>query len=122
MLTAKDIMTSEVVSTRSSCRVEEVTRVLYYHGFSGLPVIDEERRVIGMVSEADILARKTGQDTVRDIMSAPVYTVSEDTPVEEIAALLTERKIKRVPVIREGRLVGIVSRADIVRALAAKKR
>jgi len=122
MVTAREIMTKEVVSTRPSCKVEEVTRVLYYHGISGLPVIDEEKRVIGMVSEADILARKTGQETVGEIMSAPAYTVSEDAPLEEIAALLTEKKIKRVPVVREGKLVGIVSRADVVRALAGRKR
>ena len=122
MTTAKDIMTTRVVSTRPSRKVEEVTRVLYFHGISGLPVVDDQDRVIGMVTEADILGRTTGQDTIRDIMSAPVHTVAEDTPLEEIATLLTDRKIKRVPVVREGKLVGIVSRADVVRALASRRR
>jgi CBS domain-containing protein len=121
MVTAKEIMTKQVVSTRPSCKVDEVTRVLYHHGMSGLPVLDDEKRVIGMVTEADILARTTGQDTIQDIMCAPAYTISEDTPLDEIAALLTDKKIKRVPVVREGRLVGIVSRADIVRALAGRR-
>ena len=120
MVTAKNIMTKDVVSTRPLCKIEEVTRVLYFHGISGVPVIDEQCRAIGMVTEADILSRKTGQDTVQDIMSAPAYTVAEDTPLQQIAALLTEKKIKRVPVVRDDKLVGIVSRADVVRALASK--
>ena len=120
MITAKKIMTKEVVSSRPSSPVEQVIRVLYHHGISGLPVIDDEKRVIGMVTEADILGRKTGQDTVQDIMSAPAYTVSEDTELDQIAVLLSEKKIKRVPVVREGTLVGIVSRADVVRALASR--
>ena len=119
MATAREIMTKEVVSTRPSCKVEEVTRVLYHHGISGLPVVDDQKQVIGMVTEADILARKPGQDTVQEIMSAPAQSVCEDTSLEEIAAVLTEKKIKRVPVVREGKLVGIVSRADLVRALAS---
>ena len=122
MVSARDIMTKEVVSTRPSCKVEEVTRVLYFHGVSGLPVLNEEKRVLGMITEADILGRKTGQDTVVDIMSSPAYTVSEETPLEEIAVLLNEKGIKRVPVVREGRLVGIVSRADLIRALAQQAR
>ena len=122
MVTAKDIMTKQVVSTRPSAKIEEVTRVLYHHGISGLPVTDDEKHVLGMVTEADILGREVGQDKVEDIMSAPAYAVFEDTPFEEIASLLTEHKIKRVPVVREGKLVGIVSRADIVRALAGRRK
>ncbi len=121
MVSARDIMSKEVVSTRPSCKVEEVTRVLYFHGISGLPVIDDAKRVIGMVTEADILGRRTGQETVEDIMSAPAFTISEETPLEEIAVLLTDRKIKRVPVVRDDKLIGIVSRADVVRALAARR-
>jgi CBS domain-containing protein len=121
MSTAKEIMVRQVVSTRPSSTVEEVTRVLYHHGISGLPVCDDEHCVIGIVTEADILGRTTGQDTVADIMKSPVFTVAEDTPLQEIAALLTERKIKRVPVVAEGKLIGIVSRADVVRALAGRR-
>lgn len=121
MVRARDIMTKKVVSTKPSCKVEEVTRVLYFHGISGLPVVDDELRVVGMVTEADILARKTGEDTVQDVMCCPVHTVSEDTGLEEIAVLLTEKKIKRAPVVREDQLVGIVSRADVVRALASRR-
>ena len=121
MATAKEIMTKEVVSTRPSCQVDEVIRVLYHHGISGLPVLDDEKRVIGMVTEADILGRTTGQDTVEQIMSAPAHTVAEDSSLEDIATLLNEKKIKRVPVVSEDKLVGIVSRADVVRALASRR-
>jgi CBS-domain-containing membrane protein len=121
MQIARDIMSREVVSTRPSCRIQEVTRVLYFHGISGLPVIDDEHSVVGMVTEADILGRTTEQETVADIMSAPAFTIAEDTPLEEIAVLLTEKKIKRCPVVHEGKLVGIVSRADVVRALASRR-
>ena len=121
MITAKEIMTRDVVSTTPARKVEEVIRVLSHHGISGLPVIDEEQRVVGIVTEADILGRKTGQDTVQDIMSTPIRAVSEDASLEEIAAILAEGKIKRVPVVREGRLVGIVARADVVRALAGRR-
>ena len=120
-VTARQIMTSDVVTARPSWKVEEVTRVLHEHDISGLPVIDEEKRVIGIVTEADILARKTGQDTAEQIMSSPVHTVSEETQLEEIASLLADNKIKRVPVVREAKLVGIVSRADIVGALASRR-
>lgn len=122
MITARNIMTKKVVSTRPSCKVEEVTRVLYFHNISGLPVVDEEQRVVGMATEADILGRTTGQDTVKDIMSSPAMTVTEDTPLDEIAVLLTDKKIKRVPVVMGGKLVGVVSRADVVRALAGTRR
>ena len=121
MVTAKDVMTRDVVSTRPSCRVEEVTRVLCFHGISGLPVTDDDGNVIGMVSEADILGRTAGQDTIQDIMSSPPITITEEASLEQIAGVLTERKIKRLPVVRDGKLVGIVSRADVVRALAGKR-
>ena len=63
---------------------------------------------------------REGYPTARDMMSAPVITVGEETNLEEIARLLTTHRIKRVPVVRDGRIVGIVSRADLVRALAAR--
>jgi len=121
MVKAKDIMTKDVVCTRPSCKVEEVTRVLYFHGVSGLPVVDDYNCVVGMVTEADILARTSGQDTVQDIMSSPAWTLTEDAALSEIAVLLTDKKIKRVPIVRESKLVGIVSRADLVRALAGQR-
>ncbi len=116
---ASDIMTRRVHTTTPQASVQEVAQLLYRERISGLPVVDEHQRIIGMITEADII-RTIARDDLRvaDIMSRNLVTVEEDTPVSEIAALLTERRIKRVPVVQAGRVVGIVSRADIVQAVA----
>jgi Tol biopolymer transport system component len=80
MATAKDVITKQGVSTRPSAKIEEVTRVLQHHGISGLPVTNAEKRGLGMVTEADTLGRKAGQDKVEDIMPAPAHAVFDDTP------------------------------------------
>ncbi len=117
MVTAKDIMTKRVVTVSPCTSVKELSEILAKKRISGVPVVDEQKRVVGIVTEADILA-KPGAKTVEEIMTKRVISVTPDTPVEEIAKLLAKKKIKRVPVIAEGKLVGIVSRADIVKAYA----
>jgi CBS domain-containing protein len=116
--TARDIMTESVVAATPSMTVTEVVELLSEHRISGLPVIGDGRRVVGMITEADVLRRKRGQDTVRALMTTDVVAVSEHEPVRELAFLLSAKRINRVPVLREGKLVGIVSRADVVRATA----
>lgn len=116
---AKDIMTRDVVTVRPSSGVRELAKLLATRRISGAPVVSGRGKVVGMVSEADILAKK-GKE-VKAIMNRRLVTVREDTPVEEIAALMTAHKIKRVPVLRGKKLVGIVSRWDIIRALAMGK-
>jgi len=118
-LTAKDIMTKRVVTVSPSTTVKELTELLAAKKISGVPVVDEQKRVVGIVTEADVLAHP-GAKTVEEIMTKKVISVTPDTPVEEIAKLLAKKKIKRVPVIDKGKLVGIVSRADIVKAFAGK--
>jgi len=118
--TAKDMMTKRVVTVSPQSKVSELAKVLADRKISGVPVVDEYGAVVGIATEADILKRKRGQNTVKAIMTARVTTVCEETPLEEIAALLSAKKIKRVPVLRAGKLVGIVSRADVVRAIAGK--
>jgi len=113
---ARDIMTRNVFTTTPQTTVRDAARLLDEQHISGLPVVDEANNIIGMVTEADIIA-KPGE-VVADIMSKDIIAVKEDTPVEEIASLLSKRKIKRVPVLNEGRIVGIISRADIVHAVA----
>jgi CBS domain-containing protein len=98
---AKDIMTRDI------------------NQISGAPVSGKNGKIVGVVSEADIVAKK-GKD-VRAIMSKKIISVKEETPVEEIAQLMTTHKIKRLPVMREDKVVGIVSRADIVSAIALGK-
>jgi CBS domain-containing protein len=145
---AKDVMTANVITARPDSLVSEIGRLLLDHGISGVPVVSEDGVPIGMVSEGDLLGRPpperlarrdwwlalvasaqpldahflvqinaTGR-TAREIMTAPLVTASETTGLGEIARLLAVHHIKRVPVLRDGRLVGIVSRADVLRAVA----
>jgi CBS domain-containing protein len=146
---ARDVMTSAVTSVGPDTPIRDVAKILRDHGISAVPVVGEARAPIGMISEGDLIGRdeadrETRRDwwlnlfaegemlnadflaslrplerRARDLMSAPVVTVGEETEVSEIARLLTAYRIKRVPVLRDGRIVGIVSRADLVRALAA---
>lgn len=117
---ASDIMTRRVYTTFPQTSVQEVAQLLYRERISGVPVIDDQsNRLVGMVTEADVIRHIDRDDLkVSEVMTSQLVTVAEDTPVSEIAALLTERRIKRVPVVQEGRVVGIVSRADIVQAVA----
>lgn len=118
-MNASEIMTRKVLTTHSEASVQEVARLLSRERISGAPVVTAEGMMIGIVTEADIID-KVDRDGlhVADIMSREIIAVQEDTPVTEIARLLAQHKIKRVPVLRDGQLVGIVSRADIVRAVS----
>ncbi|HZU71104.1 MAG TPA: CBS domain-containing protein [Ktedonobacteraceae bacterium] len=116
---ARDIMTRKVCTIQPEASAQEAAQLLYSHRISGAPVVDADGKLIGIITEADIIS-KVNRDGLRvgDIMSHELLVVNEETPVSEIAMLLTERKIKRVPVVENGKLVGIVSRADIVHAVA----
>jgi CBS domain-containing protein len=143
-------MTPKVVTVTSGTPVSEVARLMFERRISALPVVDGER-LAGIISEADLLHRyEIGTDCAlggdpwwirlfsadrspeeyvksharfaRDIMTRDVATVAPDTPLAEIATLLERRRIKRVPVLDEGQLVGIVSRSDLVHALVAVTR
>lgn len=144
-MNARDVMTTNVVAVRPEMPVNAIAALLLERHISAVPVIDDERRVVGIVSEGDLVrreetaprpswwlaifgdpeklarefARSHGQ-RAKDVMSREVVTVSEETPLGEIAALLEKHRIKRVPVLRDGRLVGIVSRADVLRGLVAR--
>jgi len=116
---ARDIMTRKVYTTCAEASVQEVAQLLSRKNISGVPVIDKDGKMIGIVTEADIIG-KVDREGLRaaDIMSPEIIAVDEETRVGEIAMLLTEHKIKRVPVVQHGKLVGIVCRADIVHAVA----
>ena len=87
------------------------------HRISGLPVCDDHGHMVGLISEYDLIA-KPNAETAGEAMTRDVISVMEDTSVEEVRFLLVNRKIKRVPVLRGLKLVGIVSRADLVREIA----
>lgn len=115
---ARDIMTSHVISIPPTTPVHEVASLLSEYRISGLPVLDDSGAMLGLVTEADLIG-KSGA-TAADIMSTRVVTVGETTPVDEIAQILTSNRFKRVPVVRDDKVVGIVSRADIVRMMASR--
>ena len=116
---ARDIMTRKVCTIYPEASAQEAAQLLDQMRISGLPVVDEDGKIIGIITEADIISKVDREGlSVADIMSHEVTFVSEETSVSEIAMLLTDRKIKRVPVVNDGKLVGIVSRADIVHAVA----
>jgi len=139
-------MTRDVVSIAPNTPVPHIARLLVDHEISAVPVVDETGAPVGVVSEGDLIGRrepdarrdwwlallaegeKPGPDLVekveepkfiaRDVMSTPVVMVSEETDANEIVRLLSSYRIKRVPVVRDRRLVGIVSRADILRGIS----
>jgi CBS domain-containing protein len=153
---AMDVMTTKVITVDPNTSVQALAALLSERGISGVPVVDSDNRVIGIVSEGDLLHRvETGTErrpepvtgrrrswcldaiasnqdlardyvkshgrTVKDVMTPDVISVADTTELGEIAMLLETKRINRVPVVRDGKLVGIVSRANLVRALAAAK-
>jgi len=115
-MVARDIMTKDIITVSPQVTVKNLAKILIKNQISGAPVADKEGKILGIVSEADLVAKRGRQ--VKAIMSKKVISIREDTPVEQIAALMTTHKIKRLPVMRRDRIVGIVSRADIVGAIA----
>ena len=115
-MNAKDIMTRDIITVAPNMSVKTLAMTLIKNQISGAPVARKDGKIVGVVSEGDIVAKK-GKD-VKAIMSKKVISVSQDTTVEEIAQLMTTHAIKRLPVMNGGTIVGIVSRADIVSAIA----
>ncbi len=142
-IAAGDVMTQKVITAKRDSDIHEVSALLSENRISGLPVVDEENHVIGIVSEADILSmagmekghtfkdilrhilgkplpeRKHGRDRIGDIMSFPAITTRPEVDIREIAGILESKRIKRLPVVdSENRLLGIISREDIVRVIS----
>jgi CBS domain-containing protein len=143
---ARDVMTSQITTVTGDVPVRDAAQLMLDRGISGLPVVDANGRLCGMVSEGDLMRRseagtanrprswwlrllsshdaaaedyvKTHGATVADVMTSKVTSVTPDTDVSDIAMTLEKGRIKRVPVVEGGKLVGLVSRADILRLLA----
>lgn len=143
MLTVRDVMTTSVISVKTDTPLKEVAGLLVEHGISGVPVVDADRRVVGVVSEADFVVKETGADalphrplerlfgeskatrsyrnklgatTASQAMTAPAITITASRSLAEAARLMTRHDVNRLVVEDDRRIVGIVTRADLVRA------
>lgn len=139
----RDLMSREVRTVNPDTSIAEAVQILIGQAYRGLPVVDSANRVVGILTDGDVLARlglpavgvqtaltaaevsreiemlRRSEQTVRDLMVSPVVTITVDAPVADAVHLMTERGIKRLPVVdRDGRLIGMVSRVDVLRALA----
>ncbi len=110
---ASEIMTRDVITVAATLPVNEVAAILADRRITGLPVVDDTGTVVGVLSELDIISRQGA--TAADIMSSQVISATEDTDASEVAQLFTSRRIRRVPILADGKLVGIVSRSDLMR-------
>jgi CBS domain-containing protein len=147
---ARDVMVSPVITTKPSASVKEVAQTLLAHHISAVPVVDDTGKPVGIVSEGDLMRRadlgterhrswwlaalfaeeealaaeyvKQHSKKVADVMTKRLVTASPDTPLGEIAGLLERHSIKRVPIVANGALVGIVSRANLIQALAGDRK
>jgi CBS-domain-containing membrane protein len=145
MLTAADVMTTGVITVTPETPIHEIAKLLCDHHISGVPVIGDEEQLLGIVSEGDLIghARLAGEQrrswwqtflsgpmvlaqhyakshgrTASDVMTENVVTVVETTSVADTARALEQHRIKRVPVLRDGKLVGIVTRSNLLQVLA----
>jgi CBS domain-containing protein len=143
---ASDVMVRNVITIGPDDDVAHAARMLTEHDISALPVVDEHRRILGILSEADLLRReelgteklrpawleavmppsrlaadysRSHGRKVRELMSETVFTAQSDAPLSEIAALFERKRIKRIPIVEDGKLIGVVSRANLIQALAS---
>src|SRR5574338_371038 len=148
LMQAKDVMTTRLATVAPDATVREIANLLLERRISAVPVVDSDGRLKGIVSEGDLIRRpelgtlrhrswwlsllsnaeedaisyvKTHGGHARDVMTPEVITVDETAPLEQIADTLEKHGIKRVPVLGKGKLVGIVSRADLLRGLVARQ-
>ena len=150
MLKAKDIMTEEVITVKPETTIEELARLLMKQQISGAPVVDDKGKIFGIVTENDLISknsrlhiptilrlfdayiplgtskmesdiRKMAASTVEDICAKEIITVDEEASVEYIATIMTEKRIHILPVVREGKLVGIIGKKDLIKGIAAEQ-
>lgn len=149
MLKAKEFMTHDVITIRPDATVEELARLLIDHRFSGVPVVDDNNNLIGIVTEHDLISKnkrlhiptiirlfdayillgsgkmeeeikKMAATTVDDICTKDVVSITEETTLEEVATIVSEKSIHLLPVLRDKAVVGIVGKVDIVGAMTGE--
>jgi CBS domain-containing protein len=117
---ARHLMTEPVIFVPADSSVADIGRMLVARSLSGVPVVDDSERVVGFVSESDILIPLLANEidkTASDVMSHPPIVVDEFTPIDAVMSTLQQSHIHHLPVVREGRLVGIITPRDILRYL-----
>ncbi len=116
----RDVMTTPAITVREDTLLHDVAAVLAAQRVSGLPVVDPDGALVGVISEADIIRKEAGQPsearTAGEAMTAPALTIEPWRPVTEAARAMLREQVNRLPVVSDGELVGIVARADLVRA------
>jgi predicted transcriptional regulator len=121
MLTAADVMTTDLVTIRPEASIKEATELLISKEISGLPVVDDEQRLVGVITEFALLAMVYDQDvqnhSVSRHMTRDVITIDVDDPINRIADLCIVHRVRRVPVMKAGRMVGLIARRDVLKAL-----
>ena len=150
MLTAKDIMTREVITVRQDTTVKELAETLWKNKISGVPVLDESGAVVAVVTESDLIdqtkkvhiptmislldsviflesSKKTEEEikkmsgnTAQDICSSELISVTEDTGLDEIATIMSEKNVHTLPVIQNDKLIGVIGKSDIIRSMATR--
>ena len=149
MLKAKDIMTRDVITVKPDTTIEDLARLLMKHQINGTPVVDDNGNLKGVVTENDLISKnsrlhiptifrlfdafiplgasrleveikKMAAFAVGDICTRDVITVDDETSVEEIATIMTEKKIHLLPVLKEGKLIGIIGKKDLIRGMAGE--
>jgi CBS domain-containing protein len=148
MLTAKDIMTKNVITVAPELPVDKLAGILWQNKISGAPVVDEDGNFVGVVTESDLIdqtkkfhiptvltildaviflekpskmdkeIKKMTGTIVKDIYTTDPATVEEDTPLDEIASIMAEKHIHTLPVVKDGRVVGVVGKSDIIRTIS----
>lgn len=148
MKTAQDLMTRTVITVEPATSLRDLAQIFLNNNISGVPVVDDDKKVIGIATESDLIfhskqikvpavlaildsfifldspekmekeLRKIAAATVEDIYSAPAITITPDTPLDEIASLMTEKKIHSLPVVDQAdKMIGIVGKKDIIRTI-----
>ena len=151
MLTAKELMTSQVITVKPETPVRELAKILSENNISGAPVVDDQGKVMGVVTESDLIyqnkkvhiptvvaildafiylenpdktekeLKKMAGSKVEDIFAREVISVQQDTPLDEVATLMAEKKVHTLPVMDGDKLVGVIGKSDVIRMIAQGK-